>query len=431
MIVVANKIFSKITMLIIIVMAFFSMNSVYWNSINNTYKYLIVLVFYSCIILTFIISLVFFYHKKSVNFMILMKKILLFLLPISIIFVANVTTRNLTIIDLTDYFIMPCLLMTVFYYYFVQNLLTDLMIYFRKFVTSYAVLSLIIYIALFFKIINFNMSIPIEWGWIRSVNGVYGILFNTQGNLNLFGISLLRNSGVFSEAPMYGLVLIIALMIFLFIEQPHQIFSPTLVILMVTIITTVSATGILVGILAVGLYLLPKLRESKISSIVVAFFIFIGTFFAYNLLLDKFQTSTQSVSIRLDDFLAGFNAWKNRPIIGYGFIEGRLRIKDFMQGSRVILGGNSGYSNGLFMGLVTVGLVGMLVFLIIPIIKYSMKSYYNFCFSICLLVSLNNIIFFGTYLYMVIIFFMTITSIKSESRELGGLSIEPNKKLFL
>lgn len=230
---------------------------------------------------------------------------------------------------------------------------------------------------------------------------------------------------------MYSLILIIALMIFLFIEQPHQIFSPTLVILMVTIITTVSATGILVGILAVGLYLLPKLRESKISSIVVAFFIFIGTFFAYNFLLDKFQTSTQSVSIRLDDFTAGFNARKNRPIIGYGFIEGRLRIKDFMQGSRVILGGNSGYSNGLFMGLVTVGLVGMLVFLIIPIIKYSMKSYYNFCFSICLLVSLNNIIFFGTYLYMVIIFFMTITSIKSESRELGGLSIEPNKKLFL
>ena len=239
--------------------------------------------------------------------------------------------------------------------------------YLRAFVNLTALLA-VISLALWVAgpitgVISDNCSISTTWtgsGERVLRPGYFHLLYVTQTS-DLFDFPIVRNTGIFAEAPMYSYVLCMALLFEMVLsERPRKVVA---LILLATVATTLSTTGI-VFILAIS-YVLAAYKSRDMRSnlrpifiIVLALVLIIVTFASFSLLDQKLGTT--SGSIRLDDFRAGFLAWSERPIFGYGLGDTDA-LTLFMSGFRSF---NQGFSNSLFDLLVRGGLVFAFPFLI-------------------------------------------------------------------
>ena len=125
-----------------------------------------------------------------------------------------------------------------------------------------------------------------------------------------------RNSGIFTEAPMFSFSLTCALLLELFKRDKTRI--AICIILGATILTTVSLTGIALSILAVFIKLFITTKRSATKIILIAVFAGICVLVIAFLGIKRFQAGG-SAFIRLDDFKASFEAWLQSPILGHGF----------------------------------------------------------------------------------------------------------------
>lgn len=95
--------------------------------------------------------------------------------------------------------------------------------------------------------------------------------------------------------------------------------------------------------------------------------------------------------------------------MGHGFQNSILAIQSKMAIGRIInLQGNSGFSSGIFSSLNEIGLVGTIIYVLIPLIVYSLLGKLRFIFVIIFFFILINTIFFGSYIYMLFICMMII-----------------------
>ena len=168
-------------------------------------------------------------------------------------------------------------------------------------------------------IIKPNEFINIKWGMEKRIPSYFNLYYETQ-KINILGFTIVRNTGIFTEAPMYVFVLIICLFEKVFIEKNRK----KVLIIIVTILTTFSTTGIiLMSIILISNIVLNKSNTSIKKIIILPIAIFIGLVISANFLISKYMESSyninSSLNIRIDDYRAGIKAWKDNPIFGSGY----------------------------------------------------------------------------------------------------------------
>ncbi|MBQ9659591.1 MAG: hypothetical protein IJV31_12730 [Clostridia bacterium] len=215
-----------------------------------------------------------------------------------------------------------------------------------------ATISLIFYLLVsIFRIIKPTNYVEIEWGGIHNINSFCNIYFETQ-RFDGLGLHIQRNTGIFVEAPMYSLCLCIAVALEEFIVKRRKIIIN--IILILTIITTFSTTGIItisyIYILKIVNKFITKKYINKRKKFIMIFITIILIIIAGIYFIQRIQTS--SGSIRLDDYKASFKAWKDAPLFGNGY-QDTDSIKKYMSPFRYY---NMGLSNSIMVLLAQCGI---------------------------------------------------------------------------
>ncbi len=189
--------------------------------------------------------------------------------------------------------------------------------------------------------------------------GYFHLLYVVQ-NVDILGFSTVRNTGIFAEAPMYSLILCIGVLIEYYLAERTR--RSVVWLLSLCVVTTFSTTGIIFLIAFCALECLgfvyksgSRLRMLGMLLFVVAFVVAVD----YAVLLIDDKLATRSGNIRLDDFSAGFQAWIQHPIVGYGLSDADS-VTRYMSDFRL---GNLGFSNSFFDVLVRGGVLFMVLFL--------------------------------------------------------------------
>lgn len=195
-------------------------------------------------------------------------------------------------------------------------------------------------------------------GTVSLAQGYFGLVYETQ-TISFGPISLWRNTGIFLESPMYSFALCIALGFEAFLQ--HHPGKALCLILSVTIVTTVSTTGIVFIAYCVFCAVVRRVASGGLSrrarlgiAVLLAATVVISVLFTADKLLSS------SGGTRIDDFRAGFLAWIQHPLLGGGF-DGATAYRQFVSAYRL---DNQGFSNSLFDVLMKGGMALGLVYVV-------------------------------------------------------------------
>ncbi len=187
-----------------------------------------------------------------------------------------------------------------------------LFVRFEKIVLTFAVISIPCW--LLFSVFNVVKPFTFSeylWGG-GSIPNYYWIHFGAQGE---------RNCGIFAEAPMFNLVLCAAIFVELFLRDKTS--RLRLIILLVTVLTTMTTTGLLVAMLSlfVRYALIPRREGGVLKMLVLCLALAMSTalvFFAGSHILAE-KRGGHSWTVRLHKMTTEFTAFKSSPILGHGF----------------------------------------------------------------------------------------------------------------
>ncbi|MCD8068703.1 MAG: hypothetical protein LUE87_07425, partial [Lachnospiraceae bacterium] len=213
--------------------------------------------------------------------------------------------------------------------------------FWRKYVN---LIVLIAIISLFFwlagsimGVIRPSGTITYEWDETRRAVNYYNFYYAPTGQLAdtlIYGIQ--RNCGIFTEGTMFAFQLVIAFMM----EMRSSNGRPFVkIILVATLYTTFSTTGIIATVLYYGIRLFFSESNSKFSKICKALFlpfiVVIGSIALLNLALTKMTTG--SYGVRYDHIVTCFKTFIDTfPIgLGYGGSEVLQSYYHYKQGSSV------------------------------------------------------------------------------------------------
>lgn len=290
-----------------------------------------------------------------------------------------------------------------------------------------SVISLFIYIiGPVIGLINPTNTVYLEWGNKGNINSYFNLSFSIQ-RTSIMGLDLPRNTGIFTEAPMYALNLIIALIIQLFIIDKPSI--KKIILLTISIITTYTAIGIATATASIIIFFFVNREKynnkknllKKIIISVISIMLIVGSIYIF---VER-KTNTESYSIRTDDFKACFLAWLEAPIFGNGY-QYEDAIINHMSNFRMH---NVGVSNSILTLLAESGIYLFIfyaiptIYLIIDCIKN--KSYKLLAFILIVLVLFVTTIFEYNIIMMYFLVFMylkisTNVSIK-RNRKIEGI----------
>ena len=233
-------------------------------------------------------------------------------------------------------------------------------------------------------------------GTLKAVRNYYNIYFEAQswGTDKALGIitnlNIIRNTGMFTETPMYSFLLVLSICIELFLKKEKRD-KKKIIIFLITVITTISTTGYVLSIIVLFAdYLLNSEKESirKLIKKMLLPVVLIAVIIAVSQFV-KSKLSTSSAMTRIDDFIVGFMAWKDSPIFGNG-MGNTYSYQQYMASRRA---NNAGLSNSITQILAFGGL-----YLILPYIYCAYRG-----IRICLKQKdLMRIAFFSLFLLMLV-----------------------------
>lgn len=222
----------------------------------------------------------------------------------------------------------------------------------RKILIAFSnIVAVISIISLFFwffgsvlKIISPSGVVYTTWtnsGEPKAIPSYYGLYFETQALEMPFLGKIVRNSAVFTEGPMASFNFSLAFLIELFVAHKQNKFK--IFILAFTIFSTFTTSGWLILVIGLFLCYLVNIPRNKvlraIKILIVPVIICVSAIVALSMIGSKFETS--SGLIRMDDYVAGYLAWKEHKLFGAGY-ENYEFIEQFMQSWRSY---NTGFSN--------------------------------------------------------------------------------------
>lgn len=259
------------------------------------------------------------------------------------------------------------ILLVIYFTLCVENdKIPELFIKYRNIIVVIALVSFILWLA--GPIMNIIRPTGYVWyNWTsvihdKKVPHYFRIFFTTQTANFLGQFRVIRNTAIFTEAPMCSLHFSLSLLISFFLDSKFN--KKMIAILIVGIISTVSSTGYIIIVFSIiARFIINENKNNilKIFKIMVAPVMLIaGGYIAYTLIMHKL-TGRGSGDIRFDDFSAGFKAWMDKPIMGWG-LGNSIGIINHMSGWRMF---NTGFSNSIMQILAQGGLYvgGVYVFL--------------------------------------------------------------------
>lgn len=218
-----------------------------------------------------------------------------------------------------------------------------------------------------FQVIPVTSYFP--YGWVSGMEFIptyWGIYFETQ-SIIVFGERIWRNSGIFSEGPMFNMALCAAFIIEYFIRPIKS--KTKLWILAITIITTLTTTGQFFLIGLVIWYGFNRIgREYRILLLfIVPIFLYFGYIAADSIWKNKMETGGDaSVDSRSEDIELCIEAGMEKPILGVGLI--------LKEGESLWRGKTPGRNNSLFAVFARGGLYTLVLYvgalLMIPFLYY-------------------------------------------------------------
>ena len=185
-----------------------------------------------------------------------------------------------------------------------------------------------------------------SWGGTVRTCPTYFHLFYEAQKINFFGLNLVRNCGVFPEAPGFAIFLVLATATEVLLRDKPRLWRCLLYV--AATVTTYSAKAIVLvaAVFALKYVFTPTeggfSRKFKAIAVPTAL-VGVGAVAAV-LLWDKMQTV--SGFMRLDDVLACFKTWLTAPVFGTGYWNDESVIPFFAYPDR--------YNNGLSMGVMVV-----------------------------------------------------------------------------
>ena len=151
------------------------------------------------------------------------------------------------------------------------------------------------------------------------INTYYHLYFETQYQ-RFFDTMFVRNSAIFTEAPMSSFMFCFAFLVELFKKKQYNL--KVCILLLVSIVTCISTTGYVVAIIAIFMkYIITNSGKNTVSSVIkltIAPLVLIAIVLVMEYVLES-KLQTTSGSLRMDDFVAGFKAWMLHPIMGNGY----------------------------------------------------------------------------------------------------------------
>ena len=250
-----------------------------------------------------------------------------------------------------------------------------------------------------------NTKLLVGWGRNSYIYGFFNIYYETQ-SIDFLFFSGVRNTGIFIEAPMYSFCLSLALLIELFIE--NKVNKKRIMILIVTIMTTVSTTGI--GCILLSLFLKyttdmeAKEKGKKFLKIIFSCMFMIIVLFISNIILEN-KYSTNSFSVRMNDLFLQFEIWKNNFWIGKSFNSNQFGSSNSIM---VILA-----DGGLFLG----------VFYLIPFKILWENKIKEFSFILLIIFSFTVIPYTGL-TFFILAYIYSFYICKNEFRNVNRLIVE-------
>lgn len=267
-----------------------------------------------------------------------------------------------------------------------------------------------------------NSSISILWGGLRSINGYFHIHYLASGSNVILGVNIVRNTAFFSEAPMYSFLICIALAMHLFLQQrsSSNLIDKRTIIFLITIFTTASTTGVIVGIISVVATIIFQSSNRVGRSMLMIVGLGILVYIIIYLLEMKSEANVWSVRTRMDDVLAGIAAWKIHPWFGSGLGNFRVYMQYISQ-SRLLIGANSGYSSGIFQILFTGGIYYFVAIVIIPFLGFMKINRNSYVFGILFVILLFNTIVDSTALlfFVVSLGYSSLVVVKGFGKEVS------------
>lgn len=204
----------------------------------------------------------------------------------------------------------------------------------------------------------------------RTCNTYFGLQYESQAIQGTdFFSTVYRNCGIFIESPMYNIILCIAFAAELsFRKKPRKI---PLVILVITILSTYSTTGVLflVFILVLRVITAGKGRQVQtLKILILPLGLLLMFYFALSLIEAKTKSLGGSISysVRYDHIIACLKMWIDKPLFGHGY------------GNTDAFYNYTKYQQGLSVGLpALLGRNGLLIFLtyFVPFLKRIIYSF--------------------------------------------------------
>ena len=375
--------------IILLLLIIIKTNSIYLNiGLDNKLNFFFVFITIIAVFLEIITSQLSFYYFKK---MLMVVAIYFFVIISNIV----VSLSSLSLNSLLHYFIIAPLVFVLIMYKYHNKVLRDFVSIFVNLVIVLAVVSLFFWLfGSVLKMIQPTNYVVNNWSGGRITASYHNLYFETQST-SFLGNRIIRNSGIFAEAPMWSLVLSVALIFQGLLLTPN---TKRFIFLVFTILTTASTTGFfIIGLLMIYIVANQKRSLFKYFSLTIIPALIYALAIAWG---EKSDTS--SANIRFDDYISGFLAWKNSFIFGSGLTEGLRVIESYMD---TTIRHNLGYSNSFFIILAQGGLV-LGIYYFYPVIRILFSK--NFSrnskmFAFLFLMLLFTAIFTETPLFLVLV----------------------------
>ncbi len=232
-------------------------------------------------------------------------------------------------------------------------------------VTVLTVISLFFY--LFGTLLNVlpgESTATYSWGGTVRTCPTYFHLFYEAQKIDFFGVTLVRNCGVFPEAPGFAIFLVFATATEVLLRDKPRLWRCGVYLLATATTYSAKAIVLVAAVFALKYILTPSKgwlsRRLKVILIPAAV-LGVGAVTAV-LLWDKMQSV--SGGMRLDDVLACYKTWLTAPVFGTGYWNDDAVIPFFTYADR--------YNNGLSMGVMVVlaqGGLYLLTLYVVPVIR--------------------------------------------------------------
>lgn len=345
----------KVLEYMLVISTILECNSIYTRTVNYNFNISLI---NNIVIILFSVFVIFITKKnKKYN---ISSNCIFIILYVLLYFIINVRDSYIR------YVFNFVILLPIMYLYFKENDMytKNIVTKYSKVVSFLAVLSLLFY--LFGTLLNVipSKSILVNWGGIRVRSSYFFLHFSTQ-TISLFGKIIYRNTGVFTEAPMYAYILSLGLISEVIFPTDKSKFKKT--IIYITILTTVSTTGIIISTFILLFdYIFYKEHKSvkKLRKIILLPIICIMSIIVFSYLINE-KLDTKSYSIRMDDISSSINAWKENVLFGNGFsnsfITESYMSKEFRNG---LTGQSSAYGR-----IISEGGLYLLYIYLFPMIK--------------------------------------------------------------